>query len=85
MVLIYEIMLSNMSVANIINEGRTFRLKSAMTTASKQGMCTFDQCILAKYEANLITRDAALIEMTDPIIISQLNSIWAQREAAQQG
>ena len=81
-VLIYEIMLSNMSIANIINEGRTFRLKSAMTTASKQGMCTFDQCILAKYEANMITRDAALVEMTDPIIISQLNSIWAQREAA---
>ncbi len=81
-VLIYEIMLNSMSVANIINEGRTFRLKSTMVTAAKQGMCTFDQCILAKYEANLISREAALSEMTDPIIISQLNAIWAQREAA---
>jgi twitching motility protein PilT len=83
-VLIYEIMLNNMSVANIINEGRTFRLKSTMVTATKQGMCTFDQCILAKYEANLISREAALSEMTDPVIISQLNAIWAQREAAAQ-
>ena len=53
-----------------------------MVTATKQGMCTFDQCILNKYARNLISRDAALAEMTDPIIISQLNSIWAQREAA---
>ena len=81
-VMIYEIMLNNMSVANIINEGKTFRLKSTMVTATKQGMCTFDQCILNKYSRNLISRDAALAEMTDPIIISQLNSIWAQREAA---
>ena len=81
-VMIYEIMLNNMSVANIINEGKTFRLKSTMVTATKQGMCTFDQCILNKYARNLISRDAALAEMTDPIIISQLNSIWAQREAA---
>ena len=81
-VLVYEIMLNSMSVANIINEGKTFRLKSTMVTATKQGMCTFDQCILEKYSMNLITREAALSEMTDPIIISQLNSIWAQREAA---
>ena len=81
-VMVYEIMLNNRSVANIINEGKTFRLKSTMVTSSKQGMCTFDQCILAKYARNLISREAALAEMTDPIIISQLNSIWAQREAA---
>lgn len=83
-VMVYEIMINTMPVANIINEGKTFRLKSTMVTASKQGMCTFDQCILAKYSRNLITREAALAEMTDPVIISQLNSIWAQREAANQ-
>ena len=81
-VMIYEIMINTMPVANIINEGKTFRLKSTMVTATKQGMCTFDQCILNKYAKNLITREAALSEMLDPVIISQLNSIWAQREAA---
>lgn len=83
-VMIYEIMINTMPVANIINEGKIFRLKSTMVTAAKQGMCTFDQCILAKYSRNQITREAALAEMTDPVIISQLNSIWAQREAASQ-
>ena len=83
-VMVYEIMINTMPVANIINEGKTFRLKSTMVTATKQGMCTFDQCILNKYAKNLITREAALSEMTDPVIISQLNSIWAQREAAAQ-
>ena len=83
-VMVYEIMINTMPVANIINEGKIFRLKSTMVTASKQGMCTFDQCILAKYSRNMITREAALAEMTDPVIISQLNSIWAQREAANQ-
>lgn len=71
-----------MSVANIINEGKAFRLHSTMVTANKQGMCTFDQCLLEKYARNLITREAALDEMSDPTIIAQLNSIWAQREAA---
>ncbi len=81
-VMVYEIMINTMPVANIINEGKTFRLKSTMVTSNKQGMCTFDQCILEKYSRNLMTREAALAEMTDPVIISQLNSVWAQREAA---
>ena len=81
-VMVYEIMINTMPVANIINEGKTFRLKSTMVTSNKQGMCTFDQCILEKYSRNLMTREAALAEMTDPVVITQLNSVWAQREAA---
>ena len=80
--LIYEIMLNTMSVANIINEGKTFRLKSTIVTAFKQGMCSFDQCILAKFEQNLITKEAALAEMRDEATIEQLMHLWAQREVA---
>ncbi|MBE6398846.1 MAG: PilT/PilU family type 4a pilus ATPase [Lentisphaerae bacterium] len=79
--LIYEIMLNSMAVANIISEGKTFRLESTMVTSNKNGMCTFDQCLLEKFSLGLITRDAALAEMHDPTIIAQLNSLWAQREA----
>ena len=79
--LIYELMLNTMAVANIISEGKTFRLQSTMATSNKQGMCTFDQCILEKFSRGLMTREAALAELTDQAIISQLNSIWAQREA----
>ena len=79
--LIYELMLNTMAVANIISEGKTFRLQSTMATASKQGMCTFDQCMYEKYALNLMTREAALAEMRDPTVIAQVNSLWAQREA----
>ena len=82
LVLVYEIMLNSMSVANIISEGNTFRLHSTMTTSTALGMCTFDQCILKKYTNYMISRDAALAEMSDPIVIKALNSVWAQRVAA---
>ncbi len=84
LVMVYEIMLNTMAVANIINEGKTFRLESTMSTANKQGMCTFDQCILEKFNQGLITREAALEEMSDSTIKAQLNSLWAQREAKAQ-
>ena len=79
---VYEILINNMAVANTINEGKTFRLKSTMVTSNKQGMCTMDQCILRKYEAGLLTYDAALVQMTDLSVKAQLNAAWAAREAA---
>ena len=79
---VYEILINTMAVANIINEGKTFRLKSTMVTSNKQGMCTMDQCILRKFEAGRLTYDAALVQMTDVAVKAQLNAAWAQREAA---
>ncbi|MBO7327346.1 MAG: hypothetical protein J6W00_01070, partial [Lentisphaeria bacterium] len=79
--LIYELMLNTMAVSNIISEGKTFRLQSTMATSTKQGMCTFDQCMYEKYAAGLMTREAVLAEMKDATIIAQVNMLWAQREA----
>ena len=79
---VYEILINSMAVANIINEGKTFRLKSTMVTANKQGMCTMDQCILRKYEANRLTYDAAMIQISDISVKAQLNAVWAAREKA---
>ena len=79
---VYEILINTMAVANTINEGKTFRLKSTMVTSNKQGMCTMDQCILRKYEMGKLTYDAALCQMTDLSIKAQLNAAWAAREAA---
>ena len=79
--LAYEILLNTMAVGNVINEGKTFRLKSTMATANKQGMCTLDQCLLKKFTRGLITHDAALAYMTDSSTIAQLNQLWATQEA----
>ena len=79
---VYEILINTMAVANTINEGKTFRLKSTMVTSNKQGMCTMDQCILRKYEANLLTYEAAMTHITDLSVKAQLNAVWAEREKA---
>ena len=77
----YEIMVNTMAVGSIINEGKTFRLKSTMATGSRQGMCTLDQCLLEKYKRGLITREVAHSLMRDQSVISQLQAEWATREA----
>lgn len=81
LIMIYELLLNSMAIGNLINEGKTFQIGSTMMLANKQGMCTFDQCTLAMYEQEKITRDMALQYMTDATTIRQLNSLWAQREA----
>ena len=77
----YEILINNMAVANIINEGKAFKLKSTMQIGNKQGMCTLEQCLLEKYMRNLITYEVALANMRDQSVISQLQREWATREA----
>ena len=81
---VYEILINNMAVANTINEGKTFRLKSTMVTSNKHGMCTMDQCILRKYEAGLLTYESAMEHSTDLSIKAQLNAVWAARESARE-
>jgi twitching motility protein PilT len=77
--LIYELLLNTMAVSNIISEGKTFRLQSTMMTSTKQGMCTFDQCLLDKYCMGQMSYDAVMAELKDATIISQVNTLEAQR------
>ena len=79
--IIYEILLNSMAVSNIVNEGKAFRLKATMSTATKQGMCILDQCVFNKYARGLMTREAALAQMTDVSVIQQLEQLYAMREA----
>lgn len=81
---VYEILINTMAVANTINEGKTFRLKSTMVTSNKQGMCTMDQCILEKYKRELLTYEAAMDQVKDISIKAQLNAAWAEREKEKQ-
>ena len=79
---VYEILVNTMAVANIINEGKTFSLKSMMVTSNKQGMCTMDQCILRKFQAERLTEQAAMEHITDPAVKAQLYVICKEREEA---
>ncbi len=77
----YEILINNMAVANIINEGKAFKLKSTMQIGNKQGMCTLDQCLLGKYKAGLISYEVAKSYMHDQAELAQLEREFAIRQA----
>ncbi len=77
----YEILTNSMAVSNIISEGKSFKLKATMQIGSKQGMCTFDQCLLEKFNRELITYEVARSYMRDQSVITQLQQTWAIREA----
>ena len=79
--IVYEILLNSMAVSNIVNEGKAFRLKATMSTANKQGMCILDQCVYNKFARGLMTREAALAQMTDISVIQQLEQLYAIQEA----
>ncbi|MBO5308714.1 MAG: hypothetical protein J6C40_11995, partial [Lentisphaeria bacterium] len=76
-----EILTNSMSVGNLINEGKTYQLKSTMAISSKQGMCTLDQNLFGKYMANEITYDVARGLMRDAAVIAQIEREFAIREA----
>ncbi|MBQ9501268.1 MAG: PilT/PilU family type 4a pilus ATPase [Lentisphaeria bacterium] len=79
--IIYEILLNTMAVSNIVSEGKAFRLKATMSTATKQGMCTLEQCAYNKFELGLMTYEAARVQMQDASVIAQLDQLHATREA----
>ncbi|MBS1372161.1 MAG: PilT/PilU family type 4a pilus ATPase [Lentisphaeria bacterium] len=79
----YEILINNMAVANIISEGKAFKLKSTMQIGNKQGMCTLDQCLLGKYKAGLISYEVAKYYMHDQAELTQLDREFAIRQAQQ--
>ena len=77
----YEILINSLAVANIISEGQAFKLKSAMQIGSRQGMCTFDQCMLGKYKDELISYEVAKFYMHDQAELAQLEREYAIRQA----
>ncbi|MBI2401756.1 MAG: type IV pilus twitching motility protein PilT [Gemmatimonadetes bacterium] len=61
-----EILLTAASVANLIREGKTFRIISDIQTGAKYGMRTFDTHLLELYAKGLITLEDMLPVSYDP-------------------
>ena len=58
---VFEIMKSNVAIANMIREVKLHQLESAMQAGAADGMCTMDGSLLKLYREGRITRDTALI------------------------
>jgi twitching motility protein PilT len=54
-----EILVNAPSVSNLIREGKTFQINSAMQTGRAHGMCTFDSSANDLLRRGLITREVA--------------------------
>ncbi|MFA7232273.1 MAG: PilT/PilU family type 4a pilus ATPase [Victivallaceae bacterium] len=81
----YELLINNMAVGNIIDEGKTYQLKAVMQTGSKAGMCTFDHNILNKFKAGQITAETAREYIKDKSVMQLLNQDVAVSEAKKLG
>ncbi|MBR2872335.1 MAG: PilT/PilU family type 4a pilus ATPase [Lentisphaeria bacterium] len=79
--LVYEILINSQAVANLVSEGKTYQLKATMAIGSKLGMFTMDQLIMDKFNAGLITYEAALERMQDSESIAQMERMHAMEEA----
>ena len=55
----YEVMLGMTSVANLIREGKTFQLDSAIQMGRKDGMMTLNDCLFGLAQKKLITPEEA--------------------------
>lgn len=57
---VFEIMNMNLAIRNMIREGKTHQLESAMASGAAQGMRTMDGALLKLYQEGRITADTAL-------------------------
>jgi len=65
-VMAIELLKNNMAIANLIREGKTHQVLSALETGKKEGMITLDKSIQGLYTNGIISFDEAKINMRNP-------------------
>lgn len=65
-VMAFELMKNNTAIANLIREGKTHQVLSALETGKKDGMITMDRSIQDLYTEGLISFDEAQVNMRNP-------------------
>jgi len=61
-----EVLIGSPAVKNIVREGKSHQLKSAMQTGGKYGMIVMDNYLLELYKKGQITKKEALLHSDDP-------------------
>jgi len=65
-VALYEIMMANAAVRNLIRENKTHQLPSVLQTAKGEGMVTMGDAAKAMVEKGILTRQQAITVANDP-------------------
>jgi len=58
--------MNNTAIANLIREGKTHQVLSALETGQKAGMMTIDKSIINLYNQGIISYDEAASQMRNP-------------------
>jgi twitching motility protein PilT len=70
-----ETMVSTTAIQNMIREGKTYQIESALQTGSKYGMKTMDMSIVELYKKKLISYEDALSHAVDREMLIRLLSL----------
>lgn len=68
---VFEIMLVNTAIRNMIRESKTHQLENAMISASNEGMVTMDQSLMSLYQQGIISKKTLLLYCTNPDTVSR--------------
>ncbi|MGN0513123.1 MAG: type IV pilus twitching motility protein PilT [Lachnospiraceae bacterium] len=72
----FEVMHANIAIKNLIREGKSYQIPTAMQTNKKMGMQTMDDSIFDLYQAGEISKDDALGFAQDiPMMAKKLASL----------
>lgn len=67
-----EIMTNTPGIQNLIREGKTYQIESAIQTGGKYGMKTMDMALSEIYKSGIISAETALTYSTDGEIIKRM-------------
>ncbi len=70
-----ETMISTTAIQNMIREGKTYQIESALQTGSKYGMKTMDMSLVELYKKKLISYEDALSHAVDREMLVRLLSL----------
>jgi twitching motility protein PilT len=71
----YEVLLVNSAIANLVREGKTFQIPSAMQTARKQGMVLLNDALFELVQSKKVEAREAYIKSVDKAnFVSQLRA-----------
>ncbi len=71
-VVVAEVMMPTPGVRNLIREGKTHQLMTAMQTGTQHGMVTMDRSLADRYRQGMITLETAMQRAVDPEVLKTL-------------
>ncbi len=71
-VVVSEVLIPTSGIRNLIREGKTHQLATAMQTGSQHGMVTMDSSLADRYRQGMITLETAMQRAVDPGVLKTL-------------